>query len=300
MKIKSQLLAVLVPLLLAVTMVAGRVPFILAQSPPPTPTATPRPTLKTTPRPATSPSPKPTASPTASASAQKASVSEIALHETTQKLRERLQKILGEQDTDGDGTNDKAAYIGEVTRLNEEAMTLKTLESSEIIPIDGTTILLKRTQRIAISDVTVGDWVTVIGTREKNRSIKPEVLMVQSTSLRPREHLVTIGVVTGTTNSGLTLTPRGKTESIAMTVTKNTKLVDAQDETITLRQLPKDVAVIAVAYGTTSGGWELGTLKTTMAMAEYKSSGTPSPTPRPTLAPRRATPRPTASPTPTP
>lgn len=215
---------------------------------------------------------------------------EVAVQETTVKLRERLQKILGDQD-DADGVRqEKAAYIGAVTRISDEAITLKTLLGSEIIPLETSTILLKRTQRIPASEVVVGNWLIVIGTREKNRSIKPELLLVQTTDLKPREHMVTIGAVSATTGSTVTVVPRGKTDSITLSVTKNSKLVDATGEKMTIKDIPKDIAVIVVGFATTNG-WELGTLKSTVSMAEYKSAATPTPSPA-------ARPRATAAPTP--
>lgn len=244
---------------------------------------------------AATPSPVPMATVAASPSSNQKD--ELAINETTAKLRERLQKILGDQDDTSDNTPEKAAYIGEVTRISDEAITLKTLVGTQIIPLDSSIILLKRTQRILISDVTVGNWVIVIGNREKNRSIRPEILMVQSTNLKPREHLATIGVVSETKGSTISLIPRGKTEPLMFSVTTNSKLIDAGGEKITLKTLPKDVTVVAVGFATDKG-WELGTLKTTMTMAEYKSSATP--TPKPTYVPRKATPKPTVSPTPTP
>lgn len=226
-----------------------------------------------------------------------ATSSAVALHETTEKLRERLQKILGDQDDSGDGKRAKAAYIGEVTRISDEAITLKTLTGSEIIPLESSTILLKRTQRIPVADITVGNWVIVIGAREKNQSIKPELLLVQTGDLKPREHLATIGLVTETTPSSITLIPRSKTEPITFTVNKNTKLVDAGGEVLTLKTLPKDVSAVVVGYAN-DNGWELGTLKTTMSMSEFKSPATP--TPKPIATPQKATPKPAATPTPTP
>lgn len=251
-----------------------------------------------TPLAAQSPTPKPSASPKITSSpAPSATSSAVALHETTEKLRERLQKILGDQDENTDGKATKAAYIGEVTRISDEAITLKTLVGSEIIPLESSTILLKRTQRIPVADITVGNWVIVIGSREKNKAVRPELLMVQTGDLKPREHLATIGVVTDTAASSITLIPRGKTDPLTFAVTKNSKILDAGGEAITLKALPKDVSVVVVGYATDKG-WELGSLKTSMSMAEFKSPATPTPTP----APRRATPKPSpaVSPVPTP
>ncbi len=220
---------------------------------------------------------------------------EVAVLETTEKLRERLQKILGDQDSSDSAAKEKAAYIGEVTRISDEALTLKTLKGSEIIPIEPSTILLKQSKRIPVSDITVGNWLIVIGSREKNRTVRPEVLMVQATDLKPKEHLVSIGVVTGTTTTSVTLIPRGKTEPITLTLTRDSKLIDATGEKIAIKSVPKDVAAIVVGYATNSG-WQLGTLKATISMSEYKSA---SPTPNPVqAAPKKVTTKPTLSPTP--
>ncbi len=269
-------------------------------SPVSTPAPTAKPTVapkKATPKPSASPTPSATASATETPDDPPVTGEKVAIHETTTKLRERLQKLLGDQDENGD--IQKAAYIGEVTRISEEAITLKTLIGSEIVPLEESTILLKRSQKIPVSDVNVGNWLIVIGTREKNRAIKPQLLMVQTADLKPREHLATIGAISEISASSISITPRGKNEALTFKVTKNSKLTDATGETMTLKTLPKDVAVVVVGFGT-DNGWELGTLKTMVSMAEYKSAPTPTPTPKATFAPKKATPKPSVAPTPTP
>lgn len=221
-----------------------------------------------------------------------ATVSTIALQDTTVKLRERLQRILGDQDENTAGKQVKAAYIGQVTRVSDEAITLKTLVGTEIIPLESSIVLLKRTQQIPVTEVAVGNWLIVIGTREKNQAIRPKLLLLQTVDLKPREHLVAIGVVTGTSATSITLIPRGKTEPLTLTVTKNSKLIDAVDEKMTIKTVPKDVSAIVVGFASVNG-WELGTLKTTVSMAEYKSAT--SPTPKPTVVPKKSSPKPSAA-----
>lgn len=211
---------------------------------------------------------------------------ETTSQDATIKLRERLQKILGDQDETAAGQT-RAGYIGEVTRISDEAITLKTLAGSEIIPLEDT-ILLKRALRIPVSEVVVGNWIIVIGQREKNRAIKPELLLVQTTDLKPREHMVTIGDVSATTATSVTVVPRGKTEPITLSVNKNSLLTDSAGETILPRNVPQDISVIVVGFAQPNGSWELGTLKTTVNLAEYKSTTSPSPSP----VTKRATPRP--------
>lgn len=216
-----------------------------------------------------------------------AEIAETTTQDATIKLRERLQKILGDQDETASGMT-RAGYIGEVTRISDEAITLKTLAGSEIVPLEDT-ILLKRALRIPVSEVAVGNWIIVIGQREKNRAIKPELLLVQTADLKPREHMVTIGDVSATTATSVTVVPRGKNEPITLTVNKNSLLTDSAGETILPRNVPQDISVIVVGFAQPNGSWELGTLKTTVNLAEYKSSTSPTPTPAPV---RKATPRP--------
>lgn len=229
---------------------------------------------------------------TATTLAKTDSGSATTLQDTTVKLRirERLQRrILGDQDENTAGKQVRAAYIGQVTRVSDEAITLKTLVGTEIVPLEASVVLLKRTQPVPVTEVAVGNWLIVIGTREKNQSIRPELLLLQTVDLKPREHLVAIGVVTSTSSTSITVIPRGKTEPLTLTITKNSKLIDAVDEKMTIKTVPKDVSAIVVGF-TTATGWELGTLKTTVSMVEYKSA-TPTPAP-----PRTTTPRSSPSP----
>jgi hypothetical protein len=243
-----------------------------------------------------SPSPAPSPSPTPASSAAK---------ETTLNLKERLQKILGDSDAQAQQRT-LAGYIGEVTRVSEEAITLKTLTSSEIIPIDTDTKILKRNAPIPLKEVSVGNWVIVIGPREKNLAIKPELLLVQTTSLKPKEHMVAIGTIQGVTRTTVTMLPRGKSDPVTLTLTKTSKQIDADGEKIDPGKLPTDITAVVVGYASDSG-WDVSTIKTMMRMAELKNaSPTPTPkataktTPRPSVSPRpSASPRPTATPKPT-
>ncbi len=248
-------------LMLTVTGAGCSLAFAATPKPSSSPTATARPQPSSSPLPSSTLEPKPSVAPAG------------LVHETTTKLRERLQKILGDQDENGQ-IKKKAAYIGQITRVNEEAISLKTLDGSEIIPLDTSIILLKRSQRIPVAEVTVGNWLIVIGYREKNQSIKPELLLVQTSDLRPREHLAAIGVITSTSNTSVSLTPRGKSEPVEFKLTKNSKLLDATGEVISMKNVPKDVAVVVVGFATDKG-WELGTLKTLVALAELKTTPKP-------------------------
>ena len=260
-----------------------------------TPSATTRPTASPTatvrPRPATAQAPKATATPEPTATPTPQPTAP-ALRESTVKLRERLQRILGDAD-DADSVK-IGGYIGEITRVSEEALTLKTLTSSEIIPLSGVLKLMRRNQPISVSDLSVGNWVIVIGERGKSNAITPEIIMVQTASLKPRESLVTIGLIQEVTKTGVTIVPRGKTDQITLAFTKNSKLLDTDGDNIAQNKLPKDISAVIVGYATPNG-WELGTLKSTVRMEEIKNPATPTPTP--TLRPvRSVTPRATAKP----
>lgn len=214
---------------------------------------------------------------------------------TTTQLKKRLEKILGDQDASASGEK-IAGYIGEITRVSEEALAVKTPKGNQIIPLDESVRILKRDKPLPIKDISVGNWVIVVGTRTRNGDVSPARILVQAASLKPAEHIVSMGTIESVGRSSVQFIPRGQTESLTLNIGKNTKLTDSLGEPLDLKKLPTQVSAIAVALLSSNDNWTISTLKTLVDMDEFKNS-TPSPTPTPRTTPSsKPTPTPSSAP----
>ena len=73
--------------------------------------------------------------------------------ETTQELKERIQRIVEEKSDQIKGVIDqisqqKRGFIGQVERVTEESLTITNTKGTEIIPFDENVSLLKSNQEI--------------------------------------------------------------------------------------------------------------------------------------------------------
>lgn len=209
---------------------------------------------------------------------------------TTSQLKKRLERILGQEDNQAASV---AGYLGEVTRVNEDALAVKTHASNHIIPLDETISLMRGNKTISVADISVGTWILAIGNRVKNGDVSPKTIVALTTPPANKAQLVSMGTIKEISFNTILFVPRGQTDPIQILSGRNSKLIDSAGETLTLSQLPNDLSVVVVAYMDPTGNpWQLSTLKSTVALEDLKNSPTPTPAPRRTSA--------TPAPTPTP
>lgn len=211
---------------------------------------------------------------------------------TTSQLKKRLERILGDQDG-GNSPSGIAGYMGEVTRVNEDALAVKTHISNHIIPLDETISIIRNNRPIPVEDISVGTWVLAIGNRVKNGDVSPKTIVALTTPPKQRDQFVAMGIIKEVSRNTIIFIPRGQTEPVTLLSNRNSKLIDANGETLTLADLPTDVSVIVVGFLEPTGNpWSLSTLKTMVNMEDFKGS----PTPTPVVRPRSASPSATLAP----
>jgi hypothetical protein len=175
---------------------------------------------------------------------------------TTQKLKERIEKIVGEKKDQVQGAIDelsleKRGFIGEVQRVTEETITVRSQKGTEIISVHDDMTILKAGKPIEIGTIAVGDWLVVIGYVEDDALVAKRIL-VSSETLRPRNHVVALGSVVERTSKQLTVLTR-KGEEVVFTVSTNTDYQDKDGEDAKATEFTKDVQVLVIGYETDSG-----------------------------------------------
>lgn len=216
---------------------------------------------------------------------------------TTQKLRERIEKVVEEKREQIAGvldeiTGQRRGYIGEIQRVTSETMTLRTLRGTRIVSIKPTITLQKGTETIKIDQVAVGDWAIVIGSLEDDE-IQPDKIIISSTSLRPKPQVVTVGSITKITPTSLSLTDRATGEEYQFTLTKTAKLQDFTGTTIKSTQISPEMQAVVVGQRPTETTLNALIVR---VLVTNPQPVTPQPTPRTSSRPTTS-PRPNASPT---
>ena len=169
--------------------------------------------------------------------------------ETTQELKERIQRIVEEKSEQIKGVIDqlsqnKRGFIGQVERVTEESLTLTNSKGTEIIPFDDQVTLLKGNREISIDDVAVDDWLVVMGLIIDD-AFSPKRILVSSTSLRPKNHVTALGTIIEQSSKEITILSR-QNEEISFDVTTKTQYQDQDGTSARRGEFIKDLQVLVV------------------------------------------------------
>ncbi|MDH5532917.1 MAG: hypothetical protein OEX81_00625 [Candidatus Pacebacteria bacterium] len=171
---------------------------------------------------------------------------------TTQKLKERIEKIVEEKKEQIKGIISnldatKQGFIGEVQRISEEAITVKTNQATRIIPITEDVEILKDGKEIVLSDIAVENWLVIMGIIEDD-TFKPLRILVSGETLRPRPSYITIGNISAIERYELTVTPRSGEEETAITLNSKTSYEDLNGEEINRTDIEEDTQALIIAF----------------------------------------------------
>lgn len=194
-------------------------------------------------------------SPTATASAQPSASPDLA--ETTQRLRDRIGKIVEERRDQVAGvldevTNRRRGFIGEIQRVSSETLTIRSNRGTQILPLSGSVTMTRAGRAISVDDIVVGEWAVVIG-RTVDDQFQLERLMLSSTSLRPRAQTVVLGELSGLTRTTATVEPRSGEAATQFNLVTSTTYQDIEGNTIRLAELEEEMQVLAVGVNTDRG-----------------------------------------------
>lgn len=206
---------------------------------------------------ATSPASKSAATSTASPSASP--------EETTLELKKRIEKVVEEKRDQIRGVinnllSDKYGFIGEVTRLSQEALTIKQNGDSRILPFTEKTIVIRKGKRITPAEIEVGNWVTILGSGT-NEKFSPEILIVSATSLKPTPKTIMIGTITKIAKTSITILPRGGQGEETLQLTKTTKFENFDGGAIKVTDLDKDISILTISTRNEGNQLELSTAR---------------------------------------
>ncbi|MDQ5951262.1 MAG: hypothetical protein QG639_539 [Patescibacteria group bacterium] len=190
---------------------------------------------------------------------------------TTDELRKRIERVVEERREQIKGVVEdllvkKGAYIGEITRISEEAITIKSNETTNIIPLTEEVVILENNSPVNIANIEVGNWATVLGNRTST-TIEPEYVLISATSLRPITYFVRLGNVVSLDRTELVFTPRGTEDEITVALQRNSKYQSSDGEKAVAADFEEELGVLVIA-AEGQDGLELITLRSLAPFAD--------------------------------
>lgn len=194
----------------------------------------------------TKPSPSPSLEPSASP-------------DTTEKLKERIEKVLNEQAADHrleTAAGKKKGLVGQIQRVTENIITVKNSAGIQTVTLTPQMQIIKKDRKLTPADLAIGDWITVLG-YQKNEEFEPKRILVATKPLTPANLNMTIATLeeiakpkrasaSAAKATTLTLRSREDDQSFTAQVTKETKLLDATGETLAVTDLATQVQYLVL------------------------------------------------------
>jgi len=193
--------------------------------------------------------------------------------ETTMELKKRIEKVVEEKREQIKGAisnllSDKHGFIGEVSRLSQEAITVKVGGDSKIIPITEGLVIIQKGKKISAEQIEVGNWVTVIGNGSADK-FNPEYILVSTESLRPQDKVVTLGSITKVSKTTITLKQRGSTEEREFQILKSSKFENVDGTAIKPADFEEDLSALVIAVKNDKDTWDIIRIR---SLTDVKSS----------------------------
>lgn len=177
---------------------------------------------------------------TATASAAEATESAVI-----DLIKSRLGEVAGALT---DILDERTSFTGEVSRVSQEAITVRQFAGTTIVPLTEEVQLLKDDKAASTDDVEVGGWVTVLGTKDDN-TVAPEFVIIAEESLQPKDKLVILGTITSISRTELGYTPRSSEAAAEETVAldANTVYENFDGTEVERTEFAEDYSVLIVA-----------------------------------------------------
>ena len=189
---------------------------------------------------------------------------DTAIKEIKKRIEENTSKVKGALD---EMFNTQYGMAGEVQRINDDAITFKNTQGTTILAIPKDVGITKKSKDILLTDIAVGNWITVLGYKEAEDFI-PKVILVSETSLRPDTQLVLLGLITDISTKKVTITDRSTGAEHTFDFTKTTQVEDLTGEEASISDFEKDVSVLLVATTNEDGEFEVRTMRSLAPLDE--------------------------------
>jgi hypothetical protein len=172
--------------------------------------------------------------------------------ESTQNLKDRIEKIVEEKTEKIKGTVDdlskqKQGFIGEIQRVSEEAISINNSKGTKIITLTESITITKKNKQIAVENLAIGDWLIVMGYVEDD-SFQAKKLIVSSISLMPKTHIVSLGTIASIKKNEVQIKDRSNADTLTLEINTKTKFEDYNGEEAKLSDFSDDLQCLVIGF----------------------------------------------------
>jgi len=191
---------------------------------------------------------------TSSATGAKASPSPVATQSgipdpntVTQNIKERIEKIIDEKSEQSSQTLKKRAFVGKVTRVTTESLSVETLRGEQTVKVSAksTVLMFPKMQVVQLSDLEIGGFAIVMGYINGDDVLEARRILVVQTQLFPTKKKVSVGRVIDLSPTTLTLKLRTSEEE-DIPVSKKTLYMDSQGESLKRTEIEDNAEVVVI------------------------------------------------------
>lgn len=175
--------------------------------------------------------------------------------EVNKSLQERIKRTVGENG-DVQGVNDGQevkGFIGSVKRVSEDAINLDTTRGTLILSLTDDIVFVKGNAAVKPSDIEIDNEVIVMG-YQTAEAFQAKRVVVATTALRPPARQILVGNVQEITTEAVTILARGQQTPTVYSLNRQTDILDALNEEVTVRdiEIGDDVILITLPENETT------------------------------------------------
>lgn len=184
--------------------------------------------------------------------------------ETIDEIKKRIEKTVEENDQVKGVMEDvslkRKAVVGQVERVTEDAITIVNKNGRLILPINQDVKYIKSKKSIQLSEIAVGNWVTVLGMVTADSNLDPKFIVVSTETLDTNPQFVLLGSIEEINKTSVAVVSRFDQTTRTFTINKNTKFQDSTGEEAEVAEFSEDMNILIVGIETTKTNGEKETV----------------------------------------
>lgn len=183
-------------------------------------------------------------------SVKAASPTPEASDSAVQEIRDKVKEIVREK-IEETQKGQKAAFFGEIGKITQEALTIKTAQGEKQLKIATDTAFIgKGNKKITLDDLQAGSFTIAMGFLEDSNLLQTKRLVI-SEETKTTEREMAFGKITDISSEEEVLTIKNEKKNMIYTIEINDKTtinkkVDGKIQKIKLQALSKSDQIIAV------------------------------------------------------
>lgn len=186
-------------------------------------------------------------------------------NKTIENIKKVIQDKKVELSSGAANLRSNQAYLAEVLRVNEGALTIQTPEGQQVIPLESVTIEQKG-KTIEIGQLSIGAWVGVFKNLSNPGEPRIDKIVAYERDFRPPHRRIIIGSIQSIGRSDLSILPRGSAEALQFSLGRNSSLQDNRGETVKLSQFYEELHCLIVATEDDNGNYVISTMRALSAL----------------------------------